>query len=59
MHDETYLKMDYKTLSSPKYYTVCKDTPIEDRQTIQKEKFGKKALIWQAIFSAVSDQELL
>ena len=48
MYDETYLKMDYGTLSGPKYYTASKDTP-EDRPTIQKEKIGKKALIWQAI----------
>ena len=49
MHDESYLKMDYRTLSGPKYYTASKNTPLEDRLIIQKDKVGKMALIWQVI----------
>ena len=48
MDNETYLKMDYRAQPSLEYYTVRKYTPLEDRQNIQKEKFGKKALIYQA-----------
>ena len=31
--------MDYWAQHAPEYYTDCKDTPLEDRPTIQKEKF--------------------
>ena len=41
--------MDYRAQPGPEYYTVRKDTPLEDRPIIQKEKFGKKILIWQAV----------
>ena len=50
MDDKTYLKMDYGAQPGPEYYKSRKDIPLEDRHTIQREKFGEKALIWQAIF---------
>ena len=35
--------MDYRDQLGPKYYTNHKDTPLENRPTIIKEKFGKRA----------------
>ena len=37
--------MDYRAQPGPEYYTNRKDTPLEDRPTILKEKYGKMALI--------------
>ena len=41
--------MDYRAQPGPENYTGRKDTPLEDRNTILKEKFGEKALICQEI----------
>ena len=49
MDDKTYLKMDYGVQPGSEYYKFRKDTLLEDRCTIQREKFGEKALIWQVI----------
>ena len=38
--------MDYRAQPGPENYTARKDTPLEDRHTIQREKF---VLILQAI----------
>lgn len=50
MDDETYVKLDYKTLPGPQFYTVTKDAkvPKEDK-SIFCEKFGQKVMVWQAI----------
>ena len=37
--------MDYRAQPDPEYYTARKDTLLEKRPAIQKEKFGNKALI--------------
>ena len=52
MDDETYVKFDFSTLPGPQYYTKRKGTNAKDSiRTIKVEKFGEKALIWQAICS--------
>lgn len=52
MDDETYVKLDYKSLPGPQYYTVKEGTDIpESEKSIFCEKFGKKVLVWQAICS--------
>ena len=52
MDDETYVKFDFSTLPGPQYYTKRKDEDVDDSlSTIKVEKFGEKALIWQAICS--------
>ena len=50
MDDETYVKMDFKTLPGPQYYTksVDENLPLVET-TVGIEKFGKKILVWQAI----------
>ena len=42
--------MGYRAQYGPKYYKSRKNTPLEERHIIQREKFGEKALIWGAIF---------
>lgn len=50
MDDETYVKMDTRTIPNRQYYTVLKGEEVEDSvKAIQIEKFGKKVLVWQAI----------
>lgn len=50
MDDETYVKLDYKTLPGPQFYTVSEDKDIpETEKAIFTEKFGKKVMVWQAI----------
>lgn len=52
LDDETYSKMNLKTLPGPQYYTkkIGGDAANEIK-TIQVEKYGPKMLIWQAICS--------
>lgn len=50
MDDETYVKLDYKSLPGPQYYTVQDRSVISDSEkSIFTEKFGKKIMVWQAI----------
>ena len=50
MHDETYAKFDYSTLPGPQFYTIQEgQKPDKHTRSISVEKFGKKAMIWQAI----------
>lgn len=50
MDDETYVKLDYKTLPGPQFYTVEIGTEVPNSdKSIFCEKFGKKVLVWQAI----------
>ena len=52
MDDETYVKLDYKSLPGPQYYTVREGQVLNQSETsIEVEKFGKKAMVWQAICS--------
>lgn len=52
MDDETYVKMDSKTLPGPQFYTKEKGGSVDQSvSTIGMEKFGEKVLIWQAICS--------
>ena len=46
---KTFLKIDYRAQTGTRYYSARKNTPLEDRLIIKKEKFGKMALIWQVI----------
>lgn len=50
MDDETYVKLDYRTLPGPQFYTVPRGSVVslEDR-AVFTEKFGRKILVWQAI----------
>lgn len=50
MDDETYVKLDFKTLPGPQYYTIPKGSkiPRKDR-SVFCEKFGQKIMVWQAI----------
>ena len=41
--------MDYRAQPGPEYYKSHKDNQLEDSHTIQRKKFGDKALIWQTI----------
>jgi transposase len=44
MDDETYVKLDYKTLPGPQFYTVKEGKSLEETETsIYTEKFGKKS----------------
>lgn len=48
--DETYVKLDSKTLPGPEFYTKVKGGTVDEAvSTIQVDKFGEKVLIWQAI----------
>ena len=50
MDDETYVKMDFKTLKGPQYVTKLVDENfLLDETTVGIEKFVKKILVWQAI----------
>jgi len=50
MDDETYVKLDSKTLPGPQFYTKAKGETVDDSVTkIEVDKFGEKVLIWQAI----------
>lgn len=50
MDDETYVKLDYKTLPGAQYYTVKQGTIVSNtKKAFFFEKFGKKILVWQAI----------
>lgn len=50
MDDETYVKLDYKTLPGPQFFTVNKEEKVTTAdKSIQCEKFGKKLMVWQAI----------
>lgn len=52
MDDETYSKMDSRTLPGPQFYNaLTREGVPENRRTISLEKFGPKALVWQAICS--------
>lgn len=52
MDDETYVKLDYKTLPGPQYYTVREGEDVDEAdRSIFSEKFGKKVMVWQAICS--------
>ena len=42
--------MDYRAQPGPEYYKSHKEDKLEDKHTIQRVKFGEKALIWQTIF---------
>ncbi|XP_047993581.1 uncharacterized protein LOC125240438 [Leguminivora glycinivorella] len=48
--DETYVKLDYSVLPGPQYFTVRKGEQLDEGKTsIYAEKFGSKAMVWQAI----------
>lgn len=50
MDDETYVKLDYKALPGPQFYTSPKGKDVpESVKAIYTEKFGKKIMVWQAI----------
>ena len=50
MDDETYVKFDYKILPGDQYYTVPDGLSVDGADTsIFTEKFGKTAMVWQAI----------
>lgn len=50
MDDETYVKLDYKTLPGAQFYTVKQGTDVPNAEkSIFCEKFGKKVLVWQAV----------
>lgn len=50
MDDETYCKLDYKTMPGKQFYTTRDPKSVKNQdKLIRVEKFGKKALIWQAI----------
>lgn len=50
MDDETYVKLDSRTLPGPQFYTVMKGSVVDESiRTVEIQKFGEKALIWQAI----------
>jgi len=50
MDDETYVKLDSKTLPGPQFYRKAKGETVYDSVTkIEVDKFGKNVLIWQAI----------
>lgn len=50
MDDETYVKLDFKTLSGPQFYTKARNELItESEMSIAVEKFEPKILVWQAI----------
>lgn len=50
MDDETYVKLDYRTLPGPQFYTSAKGKDVpESVKAIYTEKFGKKVMVWQAI----------
>lgn len=50
MDDETYVKMDSRTLPGPQFYTKVKGSSVDQSiSSIGMEKFGEKVLIWQAI----------
>lgn len=52
MDDETYVKMDSRTLPGPQFYTKEKGSTVDQSvSTVEIEKFGEKVLIWQAICS--------
>jgi len=52
MDDETYVKMDTRTLPGPQFYTaVVGQTVPDEEKCLNIEKFGDKALVWQAICS--------
>lgn len=50
MDDETYVKMDFKTIPGPQFYTKTKDEFLPHSETsIEIQKFEPKVLVWQAI----------
>ena len=50
MDDETYVKLDHKTLRGPQFFTVNKEEKVTTADmSIQCEKFGKKLMVWPAI----------
>lgn len=50
MDDETYIKMNFKQLPGRSYYYARKRGCVAGKfKNIPIDKFGKKALIWQAI----------
>lgn len=50
MDDESYCKLDCKTIPGPQFYTILKGLKAPASiKAIKTEKFGKKVLIWQAI----------
>ena len=52
MDDETYLKYDFNQLPGPKFYTAVNRKTVSSKYKYKMmDKFGKKAMIWQAICS--------
>ena len=52
MDDETYVKMDFKTLPGPQFFTKSQSQILPDELTQRSvEKFGPKILVLQAICS--------
>jgi hypothetical protein len=50
MDDESYFKLDCKTLPGPQFYTVPKGfKPSTALRAVKTEKFGKKVMVWQGI----------
>ena len=50
MDEEIDVKFDYKFFPGPQYYTVREGQVLNQSETsFQVEKFGKKAMVWQAI----------
>lgn len=52
MDDETYTKMDFKTIPGHNFFTAKTRDSVEGKfKNIETEKFGEKVLIWQTICS--------
>jgi len=50
MDHETYVKFDYKALPGSQFFTTKNPENVADEdKAIFVEKFGKKAMVWQAI----------
>lgn len=50
LDDESYLKFDFNTLPGHQFYNVLPgETVPEEESHVHFEKFGPKALVWQAI----------
>ena len=50
MDDETYVKVNFRSLPGHNYYSAINRNIISSKfKTIQSEKFAKKYLVWQAI----------
>jgi hypothetical protein len=52
MDDETYVKLDYRSLPGTQFYSARKGEVLNNEvTTIPQKKIDKKTLIWQAIWT--------